>query len=220
MREEESSLGAFFHVACPFPSPSFLFPSRPKKKKPKTHLFSLEHKVCYNLQLHPLACPSYTFISHSKIPIFLSVHSHFHCFMHLFMLLTHLKNLVLLLHHPTDVHTCMLSCFSHVWLFAILWTIACQAPLSMGFAKQEYWSGLPCPLPGDLLDPGIEPASPVFPDIAGGFFTPEPPEKPTQLTISYKLNCWKGLLIPQDQIRSCLNYTAFFIAFYWVSTMC
>ena len=39
------------------------------------------------------------------------------------------------------------------------WTVACQAPLSMGFSRQEYWSGLPFPLPGDLLDPGIEPGS-------------------------------------------------------------
>ena len=42
-----------------------------------------------------------------------------------------------------------------------LWTIACQAPLSMGFSRQEYWSGLPLPSPGDLLDPGIEPGSPA-----------------------------------------------------------
>ena len=55
----------------------------------------------------------------------------------------------------------MFSCFSHVQLFATLWTTACQAPLSMGFSRQEYWSGLPCPPPGDLLDPGIEPVSPA-----------------------------------------------------------
>ena len=45
---------------------------------------------------------------------------------------------------------------SHVWLFAITWTVACQAPLSMGFSRQEYWSGLPFPSPGDLPDPGTE----------------------------------------------------------------
>ena len=50
----------------------------------------------------------------------------------------------------------MLSCFSHVQLFATLWTIAHQAPLSMGFSRQEYWSGLPCPPPGDHPDPGIQ----------------------------------------------------------------
>ena len=64
-----------------------------------------------------------------------------------------------------------LSHFSHVQLFAIPWIIALQAPLSMGFPRQEYWSGLPCPTPGDLPDPQIEPASPV---LAGGFFTTDP----------------------------------------------
>ena len=46
-----------------------------------------------------------------------------------------------------------------------------QAPLSMGFSRQEYWSGLPCPPPGDLGNPGIEPTSLLFPALAGGFFT-------------------------------------------------
>ena len=45
---------------------------------------------------------------------------------------------------------------------AITWTVACQAPLSMGFSRQEYWSGLPFPSPGDLPDPGIEPGSPTL----------------------------------------------------------
>ena len=52
-----------------------------------------------------------------------------------------------------------LSCFSHVWLCVTPWTAASQAPLSMGFPKQEYWSGLPFPFPGDLPDPGTEPVS-------------------------------------------------------------
>ena len=52
---------------------------------------------------------------------------------------------------------CVPSCFSHVQLFATLWTVDHQAPLSMGFPRQEYWSGLPCLPPGDLTDPGIEP---------------------------------------------------------------
>ena len=63
---------------------------------------------------------------------------------------------------------CVLSCFSHVWLFATLWTITCQAPLFMGFSIQEYWSVLPCPSPGDLPNPGIEPASLMSPGMAGG----------------------------------------------------
>ena len=63
------------------------------------------------------------------------------------------------------MHACKLSCFSLVRLFATLWTVAHQASLSMGFSRQEYWSGLPCPPPGDLTDPGIEPASPVAPAL-------------------------------------------------------
>ena len=65
----------------------------------------------------------------------------------------------------------VLSCFSHVWLFATLWTVTFQAPLSIGFSRQEYWSGLPCPPPGDLPHPGIEPVSLMSPALKGGFFT-------------------------------------------------
>ena len=65
----------------------------------------------------------------------------------------------------------MLSHFSCVHLFVSPWTVAHQAPLSMGFSMQEYWSGLPCPPPGDLPDPGIKPASLMSPALAGGFFT-------------------------------------------------
>ena len=54
---------------------------------------------------------------------------------------------------------------------ATLWTIALQAPLSMGFPRQEYWSGLPFPSPGDLPDPGIESVTLVSPALAGGFLT-------------------------------------------------
>ena len=60
---------------------------------------------------------------------------------------------------------------------ASLWAVALQAPLSVGFSRQECWSGLSCPSPGDLPDPGIEPTSLVSPASAGGFFTTEPPEK-------------------------------------------
>ena len=56
----------------------------------------------------------------------------------------------------------MLGCFSRVQLFVTLWIVARQAPLPMGFSRQEYWSGLLCPPPGDLPEPGIKPASPVW----------------------------------------------------------
>ena len=65
----------------------------------------------------------------------------------------------------------MLSCYSLVCLFAALWMVAHQAPLSMGFSRQEYWSGLAGPLPGDLPDPGTEPMSLMSPALAGRFFT-------------------------------------------------
>ena len=58
-----------------------------------------------------------------------------------------------------------------VWLSATLWTVAHQAPLSMGFSRQECWSGLPFPPPGDLPNPGIEPTSLTSPALAGGVFT-------------------------------------------------
>ena len=62
----------------------------------------------------------------------------------------------------------MLSC---VWLFVTPWTVTCQASLSMGLSQQEYWSELPFPPPGNLLDPGIEPMSTVATALAGRFFT-------------------------------------------------
>ena len=60
------------------------------------------------------------------------------------------------------VNACVLSGFSRVRLFVSLWTAACQALLSMGFSGQGYWSGLPCPPPRDLPNPGIEPRSPAL----------------------------------------------------------
>ena len=67
------------------------------------------------------------------------------------------------------MHVCaQLLC---VQRFLALGTVVCQAPLSMGSSRQEYWGGLPCPPPEDLSDPGIEPMSIVSPALAGGFFT-------------------------------------------------
>ena len=76
--------------------------------------------------------------------------------------------------HPTfkqlaSLPVSVLSHFSHVWLFADLWTVACQTSLSMECSRQEYQSGLPFPPPGDLPDPGIETESLVSPALAGGF---------------------------------------------------
>ena len=74
--------------------------------------------------------------------------------------------------------------------FVTSWTAAHQSPLSMEFSRQEYWSGLPFPPPGDLPDPGI---IPVFPALASGFFTTEPPGKPPTyyIPIVYFVKFWK-----------------------------
>ena len=86
-----------------------------------------------------------------------------------FLLLSHIQGYH---YHLSKFHIYVLSC---VWLFVTPWTIAYQAPPSIGFSRQGYWSGLPFPSPGDLPDPGIEPGSPVF---QADVLTSEPPGKP------------------------------------------
>ena len=73
---------------------------------------------------------------------------------------------------------------SRVQLFATLWTVAHQAPLSMGFSRQESWSGFPCSPPRDLPNPGTELMSVVSPELAGGFFT---------IALTGKLKALKGV---------------------------
>ena len=65
-----------------------------------------------------------------------------------------------------------------VRLFATPWTVAHQAPLSVGFPRRECWSGMPLPPPGDLSNPGVEPVFPASPALAGGFFTTTAPGEP------------------------------------------
>ena len=90
--------------------------------------------------------------------------------------------------NTTGFYNCLvLFCvclLSHVRIFATPWTVSCQAPLSIGFSRQEYWSGLPFPPPGDLPYPEVEPMSPA---LTGGFFTTEPPGKPTKEHLHPKL---------------------------------
>ena len=73
---------------------------------------------------------------------------------------------------------CVLSCFSHVRPFATPWTVARQAPLTLGFPSQENWSGLPLPSPGALPILGIKPTSFMSPALAGGFVITALPGKP------------------------------------------
>ena len=96
-------------------------------------------------------------------------------------------------------HGIEISC---ILLFATSWTVAHQAPLSMEFSRQEYWSGLPFPTPGDLPDPGIKPTSLESPALAGGFFTTEPLRKPNHgitaipvLSIHLVTSCFSFLLL-------------------------
>ena len=86
--------------------------------------------------------------------------------------------------HPLHSYECMLSC---VWLLATLWTIAHQAPLSLGFCRQQDCSGLLFASLGDLPDPGIEPASLASLPSAGRFFTTAPPGKPSPLFSCFKI---------------------------------
>ena len=81
---------------------------------------------------------------------------------------------------------------SHVQLFLTPWTTAQQALLSMEFSRQEYWSGLPFPAPGDLPDPVIKPTFLASPALAGGLFSNMPPGKPT---VSPKVKKWGKLYV-------------------------
>ena len=84
-----------------------------------------------------------------------------------------LTSVIVLLLLNTVCFLYVLNCFSRVKLFAILWTVACQAPLLMGFSRQEYWSGVPFPSPGDL-PPGTEAGSPA---LQADSLPSEPPGK-------------------------------------------
>ena len=76
------------------------------------------------------------------------------------------------------LQACVFSHFSCVQLFVTPWTVTRRAPLSMGFSGQEDWSGLPCPPPGDLPDPGVKPASLESPALQADSLPAETPGKP------------------------------------------
>ena len=89
---------------------------------------------------------------------------------------------------------CMLSCFSCAQLFATSWTVARQAPLPWGFSRQEYLSGLPCPPPGELPNPGIEPRSPT---LQVDSLLCEPPGKPKNTGVG-SLSLLQGIFLAQE----------------------
>ena len=98
------------------------------------------------------------------------------------------------LHGCVHVHAQLCPTLCH------LWAVANQNSQSIGFSRQEYWSGLPFPPPGDLPYPGIEPKSPASSALAGGFFTTEPPGKPrvTLTPIKYS-SPWNKI----DEVKAC-----------------
>ena len=94
---------------------------------------------------------------------------------------------------------------SHVQLFATPWIVACQSPLSMGFPRQEYWSGLPCPPPGDLPDPGIKPASIMSPALEGRFFTTSATWEAQTIGCALILEGYLLLLSHFSHVRLCVT---------------
>ena len=105
----------------------------------------------------------------------------------------------------------LLNC---AWLFVSPWTVARQT-LSLGFSRQEYWSGLPFLSPGDLPDPGVEPASPA---LAGGFFTAEPPEKPINMCMCVLRNIYINLKKPMCPDLHLLPYLSVPLSSLWSDT--
>ena len=96
------------------------------------------------------------------------------------------------------MHASVLSSFCSVQLLVTLWTIACWVPLSMGFSRQEYWSGLPCPPPGDLPNPGIEPTSLTSPALAVGSLQLASPGKLHAAAAAKSLQSCPSLCDPRD----------------------
>ena len=99
------------------------------------------------------------------------------------------------------LHACMLRSFSRVWLCATPWTVARQAPLSMGFSRQENWSRLQCPPPGDLPDPRIKPESPASPALQAD-----------SLPLSHRGSPYINvtILLKKSSLRQAPFYTLFF----------
>ena len=93
------------------------------------------------------------------------------------------------------------SIFCRIRLFVTPWTVAHQAPLSMGLCRQECWSGLPCPPPGEIPNPGTKPRSLLSPELGGGFFTTTPPGN---------LQCTHNFYMHQDTKNSCDSLFAIF----------
>ena len=126
-----------------------------------------------------------------------------------------------------SVCVCMLSLFSRVQLFATLWTVARQAPLSVGFSRQEYWSGLSCLPAGYLSDPGVKPKSLTSPALASGFFTTSASPKGMEAQGTRGLSAYNnaelaGLLGAPNQLSltHSLTHSSVTLSTSWVLTTC
>ena len=95
--------------------------------------------------------------------------------------------------------------FIQVQIFVTIWTLACQAPVYMGFSRQEYWSGLPCPPPGNLPDPSIELRSPMSSALAGGLFTTSSSWE-AKGTLPPRIQCAQFVLTISLLSSHCLSY--------------
>ena len=141
------------------------------------NLFSQTSNLHKWLQNEPYSeTQTENFVSALILRLSVPYHKHFQYFI-LFIFLEFLYAVQV----PIPLLMCVcvqLSHFSCVWLFATLWAVAHQAPLSMGFSRPKYWSGLPCPPAEDLPDPGIEPKSLKSPALAGDSLPRVPPGKP------------------------------------------
>ena len=109
----------------------------------------------------------------------------------------------------TTPHSMYAWVFSPVRLFVTPWTVAHQAPLSMGFSRKQYWSGVPFLPPGDLPDPGVYPLSPEIPALAGRFLTTASPAKSHKGPLSCPSHhCWSGISFIKSSLvplLSCLQ---------------
>ena len=130
----------------PSPSPNFLFNFSSVFLSPSD---SCSHITTLSLSLFFLMCPNVMECQ----PVVLE------------LLVSDVNKIEIASRKQPWSHVCMLNCFSHVQIFVALWTIACQAPLSMELSRQEYWNGLPSSPPEDLSDPGIKSMSPASPRL-------------------------------------------------------
>ena len=113
---------------------------------------------------------------------------------------------IVFFNHYSFVNFVKVKPLNHLQLFATPWTVACQAPPSMGFSRQEYWSGLPFPSPGDLPNPGIEPKSPALQ-------ADSLPSEPTGKSLLFLSNFEFPTVTQQDQFLYCFLLISYFHCF-------